>query len=350
MNSGEIKIAMMKLWKTTFCDTDDYIKLIFDNYFSIENVECEIVDGRLIAMALTIPYNFSARFSTDKCYNNHEITTLKALYLCGLAVEPKYRNNGIMTRLMQRISKRAEANGYDFLFLIPANDVLQNYYRKRGWIDMFYRVEKSINPANKNTSFLTSKNKKIKFVYLENSTDFEQIFNQKTCLKAYDFFSEFEREIVGLSIKHSKRDFEIIIQENYLSGGKVLIAVDDNAIIQGMAFCEMVDIDECNIKLILCQNEEVKILMIDELKKRYSTSSMKIYYLPNQIQNLDSNEIRLYGMALVLKPSENSIFKNLFPTVRKNSILNKNGIDANSRISSRGDLINLNANISLMLD
>ena len=61
MDTQDLKDKMMKLWKTTFHDSDEYISLIFDNYFNTEYLEYYEENGKLISALLGVPYFFGSR-------------------------------------------------------------------------------------------------------------------------------------------------------------------------------------------------------------------------------------------------------------------------------------------------
>ena len=58
MNEIEIKEGMMRLWKETFHDSEEYVRLVFDAFFNIEMVEYEEIDGNIVAALLAVPYYF----------------------------------------------------------------------------------------------------------------------------------------------------------------------------------------------------------------------------------------------------------------------------------------------------
>lgn len=179
MTPEKLKTEMMKLWKKTFHDSDDYIHLVFDNYFAPEFVEYEEVDGYLIAAMLAVPYTFympchldsdsdglkfnydlerklernelnalsvsegaktsDATDAHDACVSGEptQHDSIKALYLCGLSTVEEHRGRGIMSRMIERMNERAAQRGYAFTFLIPASDGLRKYYSDRGYISAF---------------------------------------------------------------------------------------------------------------------------------------------------------------------------------------------------------------------
>lgn len=182
MDSNELKRSMMKLWKDTFHDCDEYIDIVFDEYYSPEYVEYEEVDGRLVAALLSVPYDFrmnicgrehankfgcvagsaaydenddaygcvgKSQTNTAGCYaEDCAYERLRGLYLCGLATRPEYRGNGIMGRLIEKINIKAIDRGFDFTFLIPASDGLRKYYRDRGYVDASFRNITKYSPVH----------------------------------------------------------------------------------------------------------------------------------------------------------------------------------------------------------
>lgn len=122
----------MELWKETFHDSSRYISIVFDTYFSRENVFVRYDGDLLIASMLCVPYEF--QFNSG---NRNE--RLKGMYLCGLATRPEYRKRGIMKELMSEAEETCKMRGYVMTFLIPADDHLREYYRIMGYYDGSYR-------------------------------------------------------------------------------------------------------------------------------------------------------------------------------------------------------------------
>lgn len=185
---------MMKLWKHTFHDSDDYINLVFDNYFNPDLVEYEERDGKLVAAMLAVPYRFymsvNCKSESDECQNSDFVdmcgveknnikhsyigasdegdSFLNGLYLCGLATSEERRGLGIMSRMIERINVKAAQRGYAFTFLIPASDGLQKYYSDRGYVSAMYRYEELYSSVH---DFYNDLKNYIKWI---ENTDFEQ--------------------------------------------------------------------------------------------------------------------------------------------------------------------------------
>ncbi len=107
--------SLKSLWKTTFGDEEKNISLFFelkkDNPIYVYET-----DGITVSMLCMI-------FSE------------KAAYLYALATEEKYRNRGYMSELIKYAVQRAEEKNKDYLFLIPAEPELSDYYKRHGFTE-----------------------------------------------------------------------------------------------------------------------------------------------------------------------------------------------------------------------
>lgn len=145
MNKTEkIKRDMMELWKETFHDSNHYIEIVFDNYFTPDNVFTCYDENRLISALLCVPYEFQILADTG------EWIFINALYLCGLATRPEYRRQGIMSQLMETAENAARERNYEMTFLIPADRHLREYYRINGYHDASFRKIVKLDPAKTN--------------------------------------------------------------------------------------------------------------------------------------------------------------------------------------------------------
>ena len=125
--SEKRKQDMKELWKDTFHDSNRYIDIVFDTYYSLENTFVKYHENRLISSMLCIPYEF--QILTKQGIQRR----LRGMYLCGLATRPEWRGMGVMSELMEEAEADIKARGYDMTFLIPANDHLREYYNKKGY-------------------------------------------------------------------------------------------------------------------------------------------------------------------------------------------------------------------------
>lgn len=243
---NEIKLQMMKLWKDTFHDTDEYIKLVFDNYFNPELVEYKVEDGEVVAAMLGVPYYFSMK--SDKV-DNQENGKLKGLYLCGLATKPACRKRGLMSEMIERINQRAYQLDFDFLFLIPANDGLKKYYFDRGFVEAFYRLKENYLPCHnfENEYYqrlmksedigITDINYRID--YFNNlKADVLNLCNAKEVENIVEYIKSTEENNPLLLIRHSAKDIKIAIDECLISDGEVMFLINDKYEVVAVAFID----------------------------------------------------------------------------------------------------------------
>lgn len=257
----ELKDRMMKLWKDTFGDPYEYIRMVLDTYFVEENVETfEDENGRLVSSLLGVPYRFFDCGVETSC-GSHD-GYLKGMYLCGLATVPDMRGKGLMKELMRRFEERAAGNDYDFSFLIPADEGLRNYYSRMGYVSLPGKFEFSIGFEGE---VRLSDNNKGRWIYrhgdvsadIENidgefcakfngveilsicelklsESEFEELIECETGInvegnklrtlrECHRFMVSEEASRPGLSIMHSWRDFIAAVRDVSIAGGKVLV-------------------------------------------------------------------------------------------------------------------------------
>ncbi|MDE6682229.1 MAG: GNAT family N-acetyltransferase, partial [Muribaculaceae bacterium] len=224
MERNELKRQMMNLWKETFHDSEEYIRLVFDAYFDPEYVEYEERDGRIIACLLAIPYTFGN--------NNYSINSV---YLCGLSTYYKNRGEGIMTHLIQKIEIKMRQKGYAFMFLIPANSGLRRYYNDRGFINGFYRSalhytslhdfkrDFHTSISNEENALFEVKKRYFDGLTIEIIDRIEALDEPKVNEGIIRFILECEEKQKGLSLFQSPEQIGVFQKETILSGGKVVI-------------------------------------------------------------------------------------------------------------------------------
>lgn len=245
-DNNDIKLQIMKLWKDTFHDTDEYIKLVFDNYFNPELVEYKVENGEVLAAMLGVPYYFDMK---PEKVNNQETGKLKGLYLCGLATKPECRKRGYMSRMIEDINQRAFKLEFDFSFLIPADGGLKKYYSDRGYVESFYRVKENYLPChNFENEYYQELMKSAKF----NIHDINCRLDYFNSLKVYmlnpkdenevdelvEFIKSSEENSGLLSIRHSPQDIKVAIKECYVSDGEIMMLKNDKNQVVAVAFID----------------------------------------------------------------------------------------------------------------
>lgn len=274
MNKNALKQAMIELWEKTFHDSQEYINLIFDNYFNEKYVAYKTEEGKLVAALLGIPYKFGS--------GN---TKLSGLYLCGIATEVPYRRKGFMKSLLDDINKRAR-DEFDFTFLIPANDLIANYYRNQGYFNSFYRIEKRYTSVhdfkNDFISSLIDSDQRIRNlkISLFNSLKIERFTSDSkvSASKLMEFISNYEHQPHGaVNIIHSHKDLEIIIRENEISDSYIFYSVDKDEILTGVVFARKNEIKRLEIPAMFLSDHATYYALLKFIKDYFHDYSLSVY-------------------------------------------------------------------------
>lgn len=195
----KIKEDMKELWKETFHDSSRYIDIVFETYFTPENIFVRYDENRLIASLLCVPYEFQILTEEEKK------TRIKGMYLCGLATHPDYRRRGIMAELMLEAERSSAERGFDISFLIPADSHLREYYTRKGYRNASSRIpvimsgSKSIDSTRLNIYSIKSLFDDSNFSLLEILADW--------CIN-----KEIERN--HPTIIHCRKDMLAVMEEN----------------------------------------------------------------------------------------------------------------------------------------
>ncbi len=287
---------MMKLWRETFHDTEEYVTLLFDNYFHADNIACLTEGDKLKAALMAIPYTFKSKYGE-----------IPAVYLCGLATRPEYRRLGLMTRLMDEILDRSKKGGAALAFLIPANDGLRRYYRDRGWSDAIYRVTEHYTELH---NFLSEEEKremdeKYNFTRIEYlKTNDPSLENIKFSNLVEKYIQSKESEKTYLSLVHDDRMMKVTMQENALSNGQVWVARNKADKICGVLF---VVPDESgsglDVRYLVCDDSRTENMLLQTLHENNVDHPISLRRFPEECRRKALWE-PLYGASL---PEVNSI-------------------------------------------
>lgn len=296
MDASELKIKIANLWKEIFHDSDDYISLIFDNYFNPDLIAYEEHQGEIVAALLGIPYEFG----------NVE-NSLRGLYLCGLSTKPKYRSQGIMTRLLSNINEKALNQGFAFTFLIPSDEGLRKYYHDREYVNAFYRVVDNYTSLHdfdlEYDSILLEQKEKVaalkKRYYESLKTDMisRSTKTDKDVVNAViRLIKGIEDAQVDLQLRHSEKDLENIIKENRISGGEIHFAFNNKDEISAVAFVSLEE-DAVNIHKLYSTDIASKYKVFSAIKKCHP--ELAIRHFVSSIE-MDRNALwsRTYGSFL----------------------------------------------------
>lgn len=113
-----------ELWDESF-EYDDFAKWYFTNAFDIDNVLVCEMDNNIVAALQRIPFKLKG--------------VGDATYIYGASTCKKYRNRGIMSKLLVYSEAIDIASGVDAIFLVPENKSLFDFYEKKGYSKHFYK-------------------------------------------------------------------------------------------------------------------------------------------------------------------------------------------------------------------
>ncbi len=239
--------ALQTFWGEIFHDGDEYIRSFFQYYFSDSYKRILVKNGNIIATLYGIKYTFH---SADSVYSG--------VYLCGLATAENHRKQGIMSRMLDDFIEEIDSDGaVDFVFLIPADSHLREYYATFGFENSGELKRRYLCAPKDQTggfiafvqslSELSKQDISIKIYGKSNplvcgNCDFDGVISR--CIETEFIADE------GISICHSRRDWEAILSDIFISNN--LLIVDWNAP------------DSIETIVVLTNEGELKILCGDD--------------------------------------------------------------------------------------
>lgn len=344
-----VRSQMMKLWKEVFGDSDDYIALLFDHYFKMNRIEYYEESRRIVSSLLSIDYILGNKLSIVD-------SKLNTRYLCGLATDQDYRGQGIMTKLIDNAIKSAYNDNIAFVFLLPANDGLINYYHDRCFVSMSYnRNEYYFDNYN-----FTNRNIDTNNGSCYNILNLTAFIKERNCScdsvldKYYNDICYFINnwnypDDKTVSIIRNRYDIDVIIRDNIISEGCICIAYDENNNMCGIVISQCNEFREVKVQMLLYINKTIKVLLLSKLQEYFgedvriavSISSeekdQERIFAPYRLVDLQSHDAskiisheevfasrataRTFAMARIIKVHEVLIFAAYQYPHRKYSIL-----------------------------
>lgn len=197
------KEQIINLWKQNFDDPEEFVRFYFDQKYSDENSLLFEEDGKAMSALLMLPYPMSWMD-----------TAIKTSYISGACTQKEARNHGLMTLLLKEAFQEMNKRGIALSTLIPAEEWLYSYYGNLGYAAVFdYSIKKlSINPERPILPVISPDKFDADFAN-RLLPYFEQKMRSRSCC-----------------IQHPGNDYLAIIQENYLSGGRVAATFSPNSV------------------------------------------------------------------------------------------------------------------------
>ena len=254
------KQQVIDLWRLSFNDTEEFIRLYFDRVYKEENTLVIEKDGQVVSALQMLPYTMT--------YYGTEISVA---YISGACTHPSMRGKGLMRQLIQNAYEEMKYRSVAVTALIPADPWLFDYYREQGYTEAFdYSEETYIRPEEP--------------VWAPKLTVVPPEVPSMDLL--YKFFDKHMRQR-PCCVLHTKDDLITILRDLQLSGGQLLTALDEQEQPVGMAFVLPPDhtsgIPEANqqlyIKEFLYDDDRVANLLLQEATLQNNVSKA-VYKTP----------------------------------------------------------------------
>ena len=276
-----IKEGMMELWKRTFHDSPEYVKLIFDNYFNtgIPVYRCD--GNKVVASLLGIPYEFKCKESTSK-----------GLYLCGISTDPAYRRKGLMSELLNEIESKALTEGYDFLFLIPSGETNRMIYQGKGFIDGIYKCYEYYTSVHDFTTEFQStlfcfdeRVRKLKMDLYDSLVVNTLKLNPEKKESIIQFISDNEKlKNNYLNLCHTEKDLKIAIEDNHIYGGQIFYSENKNGDLTAVMFACGSDDGRIKVYAQYCEDPCSYFRLLKEIKDYFAEMSLTVMRIPEEVK------------------------------------------------------------------
>lgn len=203
------KQQIIDLWRLSFNDTEEFIRLYFDRVYKEENTLVIEKNGQVVSALQMLPYTMT--------YYGTEISVA---YISGACTLPSMRGKGLMKQLLQNTFEEMKRRSVAVTALIPADPWLFDYYRKQGYTDAFDCTEDTyIRPETP--------------VYAPEITVVPP--KVPSIDELYDYFNRKMRERTCCML-HTKEDYITILRDLELDKGRMLTALNEEGQTIGMAF------------------------------------------------------------------------------------------------------------------
>ena len=279
-----MKQQIIDLWKISFGDTDDFMRLWFDHVYKDEQTFVIRQNGQIVSALQIIPYEMT-----------YCGTTIPAGYICGVCTLPSERGKGFMSRLMFQAVKEMQHLGYVLAVLIPATPRLFDVYRRFEFANVFdYAIEEIQSGENLKTRLLR---------LCEQSEAFQSVECQR--IVSYDHldlntlytYYQTKQNECDLTLLHSANQFETICRDQILGGCEIWVGVANQRPV-GLAFANPVKEQTLSIREIMYDYTETKNLLIQSILNHHQLHHAKLRIPPTQSNSLP------YGMARIINKEQ----------------------------------------------
>lgn len=283
MEQEELKRKLMGLWEKTTHNSKDLLAILFEYYFDLRYLEYKENEGKIVSAVCGIPYTFG--------FGKHR---LNGLYLMALSSEEGYRKKGVLSELLHNMNLKVE-NDFDFTFIVPNTELLEDYYGTQGYFSSFYILEERFTPFHdfKKDYILSLTDshersrdlKKALFdeiIVAENNE--ASIFSKEQIIK---FIEEIEKKPASsVNLSHSATDLDYILREGTVRNLNSYIAYDSDGKITGVIFFQKEDLKRISVTAAYISDICSYFALLNHIKKQYGDHSLSVHTNDPKFQTL----------------------------------------------------------------
>jgi len=279
---------IIDLWKTSFGDTDDFIRLWFDRVYKDEQTIVIEENEKVISALQILPYEMTF------CG-----TTIPVGYICGVCTLPSERGKGYMSRLMHQAMEKMQDRRYALAILIPATPGLFELYHRFDFVNAF---DYSIEEIQSNDSISNPDSGIRIFSYKNQSSD---------AIYSYYHTKQCERDS---SVIHSAYQFETICHDRILGGGKIWVALANEQPV-GLAFTDPIDGKTLSIREMIFENTDTKYQLVQSMLTHHQLHDAKLRTPPTPFKSVPYGMARMINKELMLSLHHSFHHNNILPVL-----------------------------------
>lgn len=292
----DLKRKIVGLWKDNFHNSDNYFNHILDNYLDPELVEYSVNGPELTAAVVGIPYEFGGEFGK-----------IKGLFLYGAVTKQKYRGQGIMSKLLENINKKAEEKGYAFTFVVPQTERLIRFYDHRGFVKAFYHSEQNYTSLHDFKadyySILDAKKDKVtemrrKYFTTLSGNLLDENTSPEVVEKIKSLVENDENSQLDMEVLHTQADIDAAIRGSKLNGQKIYYTMTQQGDVTSVAFTKLKDRSRVDVDRIYSSDLCSWYRLLDHIKKEELDAGIRVYCKPKDVERKELANV--HGMAKIL--------------------------------------------------
>jgi GNAT superfamily N-acetyltransferase len=262
-----MKQQIIDLWKTSFGDSDAFVKLWFDRIYKSEQTLVIEKRGRIVSALQIIP--------REMIYFGERIP---AAYVCGVCTLPAERGKGCMTQLMHEAQRVMLERRFALATLVPSDEWLFGYYGRFGYATAFDLSVETHRPGSQTSPAATCR-----------IAPSGPVTENDAVHRLYDLVQSAR----SCAVLHRANDLELARLDCLTDGGDCWVAHIDG-LPAGIAFTVPDADGTVFIKEITCDDPSSRNALIRFVMEYYRAHTARVRIPPEPASSVP------YGMARVL--------------------------------------------------